>query len=86
VLNEISARFGADQRQSWAQWVIIRGFTAFEQQVETTKGKYCLGNIITLADTFLPAMVHNAERQSVDMSQFPNISGIMENLKLIPEF
>lgn len=51
-----------------------------------TKGKYCLGNIITLADTFLPAMVYNAERQQVDMSQFPNITAIMENLKTLPEF
>jgi maleylacetoacetate isomerase len=86
VLNEITARFGAEKRQPWAQWVIVRGFTAFEQQVESTKGKYCLGNIITLADTFLPAMVYNAERQSVDMNQFPNIMSIMENLKAIPEF
>ena len=62
VLKEVSARFGEDQRQPWAQWAITRGFTAFEQQVELTKGKYCLGNLITLADTFLPAMVHNAER------------------------
>jgi len=86
VLSEIGARFGADKKQAWAQWVITRGFTAFEQQVESTKGKYCLGNIITLADTFLPAMVYNADRQQVDMSQFPNITAIMENLKAIPEF
>lgn len=63
MLKEVGARFGDDQKQPWAQWVIIRGFTAFEQQVESTKGKYCLGNILTLADTFLPAMVYNAERQ-----------------------
>lgn len=31
-------------------------------------------------------MVHNAERQQVDMSQFPNICSIMENLKVLPEF
>ena len=54
--------------------------------VEQTKGKYCLGNIVTLADTFLPAMVYNAERQNVDMTQFPNIMSIMENLSKIPEF
>lgn len=86
VLNEVQTRFGAEHRQPWAQWAIVRGFTAFEAQVEQTKGKYCLGNILTLADTFLPAMVYNAERQQVDMSQFPNISGIMENLKALPEF
>ena len=64
----------------------IRGLTAFEHLVEQTKGKYCLGNILTLADTFLPAQVYNCERFNVDMSQFPNIVSIMENLKTIPEF
>lgn len=29
-LNEITARFGAEARAPWAQWVVIRGFTAFE--------------------------------------------------------
>lgn len=68
VLNEVSSRFGAEHRQPWAQWAIIRGLTAFEAQVEQTRGKYCLGNIITLADVFLPPMIHNAERQQVDMT------------------
>lgn len=54
--------------------------------VEQTKGKYCLGNIVTLADTFLPPMVYNAQRHGVDMSQFPNIQSIMANLNAIPEF
>lgn len=68
VLSEVGQRFGAEQKQPWAQWAITRGFNAFEQQVALTKGKYCLGNILTLADTFLPAMVYNAERQNVDMT------------------
>ena len=86
VLKEIGARFGDDKKVSWAAWVIVRGFTAFEQAVEPTKGKYCLGNIITLADVFLPPQVYNAERYNVDMTQFPNIMSIMQNLNAIPEF
>ena len=45
-----------------------------------------LGNILTLADVFLPAQVYNAERFKVDMSQFPGIMSVMDNLKTIPEF
>jgi glutathione S-transferase len=60
--------------------------TAFEKVVEHTKGKYCLGDTLTIADTFLPAQVYNANRFGVEMSQFPNILSIMENLKNIPEF
>ena len=86
VLNEVQGRFGAEARKPWAQWACLRGMSAFEAQVEQTKGKYCLGNIITLADTFLPAMVYSCERHEVDMSQFPNVMSIMENLKVLPEF
>lgn len=66
--------------------MLTRGLTAFEAQVEQTKGKYCLGNILTLADVFLPSAVFSAERYQVDMSQFPGIMSIMDNLKTIPEF
>ena len=55
VLKEVGSRFGDEHKQPWAQWVITKGLTAFEATVEQTKGKYCLGNILTLADTFLPA-------------------------------
>ena len=34
----------------------------------------------------MPAIVEKAVRQEVDMSQFPNVMSIMENLKTIPEF
>ena len=30
--------------------------------------------------------MYNAERFGVDMSQFPNINAIMDNLKGLPEF
>ena len=46
----------------------------------------CLGDTLTLADTFLPAQVFNENRFGVDRSQFPNIVFIMENLNKIAEF
>lgn len=86
VLVEVGKRFGAEHKQPWAVWAISRGLSALEAQLETTKGKYCLGNILTLADVFLPAQVYNAERYQVDMSQFPAIMSVFDNLKTIPEF
>ncbi len=86
MLQEIGGRFGDEHKQPWANFVLTRGLTAFEAQVEQTKGKYCLGNILTLADVFLPSAVYSAERYQVDMSQFPGIMSIMDNLKTIPEF
>jgi len=86
VLVEVSKRFGADHKGPWAVWAISRGLAALEAQLEVTKGKFCLGNILTLADVFLPPQVYNAERFQVDMSQFPAIMSVMDNLKVIPEF
>ena len=86
VLQEVGTRFGAEHKQPWAAWAITKGLTTLEAQLETTKGKYCLGNIVTLADVFLPAQVYNAERWGVDMSQFPAIMSVFDNLKTIPEF
>jgi len=86
VLSEMGTRFGVEHKQPWANWAITRGLSAFEAQLEATKGKYCLGNNLTLADVFLPGQVFNAERYQVDMSQFPNIMSVMTNLKTIPEF
>jgi maleylacetoacetate isomerase len=86
VLTEVGTRFGAEHKQPWAAWAIARGLTALEAQLEQTKGKFCLGNILTLADVFLPAQVYNAERWKVDMSQFPAVMSVLDNLKTIPEF
>lgn len=86
VIKEISNRFGEEHKMPWGKWAIERGLATFEKTVEQTKGKYCLGNILSLADTFLPAQIYNAERFGVDMAQYPNIQAIMENLSALPEF
>ena len=86
MLAEIKDRFGEEHKQPWAAWAITKGMLALEAQVAQTKGKYCLGNILTLADVFLPAQVYNAERWKCDMSLFPSIMSVMDNLKTIPEF
>ena len=80
ILKEISTRFGDENKVSWAQFAIIRGLTAFEKAVSKTGAKYCMGNILSLADVFLVPQVYNAERFKVDMTQFPRIQAIVANL------
>ena len=58
----------------------------FEKVVADTKGKFCVGDEITLADVFLAPQLLNAERFGVDMTKYPNIVAIAENLKSVPEF
>jgi len=53
VVVEIEKRFGKEARNPWGAWANIRGLSAFETLVTNTKGKYCIGDEITLADLFL---------------------------------
>jgi len=86
ILKEIAERFGDSNKVGWAQFAITRGLTAFEKAIQKTSAKYCMGNILSLADVFLVPQVYNAERFGVDMTQFPRISAVVANLALIPEF
>ena len=67
-------------------WVLNRGFTTFEAYLKDTKGKYCVGDEITLADVFLVTVMVNAARFKVDMVPYPMINEVCENLATVPEF
>jgi glutathione S-transferase len=50
-LNKIKELNG--DRKAWAQHFIIKGLKAFEASIDKTKGDFCVGNEITMADIFL---------------------------------
>lgn len=80
------AELKKQRKMEWGKHWIDKGFQAFEQHLEETAGKYCLGDEVTLADLFLVPQVYNANRFKVDMSQFPNITRINENLSKLEAF
>ena len=52
-----------------------------------TKGKYCFGDEVTLADVFLIPQLYNAKRFGIDVEKsFPCIHEIRTNLDQLPEF
>ncbi|XP_012869472.1 PREDICTED: maleylacetoacetate isomerase [Dipodomys ordii] len=51
-----------DNPQPWAQKVIISGFDALEKILQSTAGKYCVGDEVSMADLCLVPQVANAER------------------------
>lgn len=75
-------------RPSHAKRIISGGFETFEALLNRTcrHGRYCWGDSVTMADLVLVPQVYNAHRWGVDMSQFPLISGICENLSHLPAF
>ena len=71
-MNKITD-IGGDKLK-WAQDSIIEGFTIFEILVSNSRGTFCVGNEITLADVFLVPQVYNAIRFEVYIEkQFPDI-------------
>lgn len=61
-------------------------FSDLEVILKDCSGKYCVGDEVTMADLCLAPQVYNAGRFGVDMSKFPVISRINENLMKIPAF
>lgn len=75
-----------DNTVSWANSVISKGFDAFEKMVQKSAGKYCVGDDVTIADVCLVPQIYNANRFKVDMSKYPTITCIVNNLTQLPGF
>jgi maleylacetoacetate isomerase len=70
----------------WGAHWINNGFAALERVLSKSAGKYCVGDELTMADLFIPPQVYNANRFSVDMSQYPTIARIDAELAKLPAF
>ncbi|KAH7695969.1 hypothetical protein AAVH_36967 [Aphelenchoides avenae] len=86
VLNVIDADVTSEKRLTWAYHWIERGFDALEKQLSGTPGKYCVGDVVTMADACLVPQVQNARRYVVDVSRWPTILRIDSALSELPEF
>ena len=84
VLNRV-AEFGGDKKE-WAVKTIHKGLSTFEALLSQSKGKFCVGDELSFADVFLVPQLYNADRFGMDLAEFPLISAIREELKVIPEF
>jgi len=74
------------ERAAWSHYWINKGFIALEKVLSETAGSRCVGDAVSLADCCLVPQVFNANRYSVDMSQFPIISRVNASLETLPEF
>ncbi|MGB1262726.1 MAG: maleylacetoacetate isomerase [Cognaticolwellia sp.] len=63
---------------AWSHHWMALGFTAIEQQLATSAGRYCFGDNITMADICLVPQVYNAKRFNLDMTAFPHINRVVE--------
>jgi maleylacetoacetate isomerase len=84
VLEQVG-QLGSD-KDEWAREWIKKGLTAIESLVEKTKGKFCFGDRVTLADIFLIPQLYNARRFKLDVSQYPLLLDIEKNASQLEEF
>ncbi len=74
------------EQKAWAREFIERGLGIFEALCLKSRGAFSVGDEPSLADVFLIPQIYSAERFGLDLSRFPAIRSIHENLKLLPAF
>lgn len=87
VLQKLkSLELGQQQVDEWYHHWIHQGFSAIEKQLESTAGRFCFADAVTVADICLVAQVYNANRFQVDLSSYPLILKVNEECLKLPEF
>ncbi len=66
-------------RSEWSQHWIALGFTAYENLVAETQGRFSVGDELSLADLCLIPQLYNARRNEMDLQSFPRILEIESN-------
>ncbi len=74
------------EQRKFAQYWIKRGLESFEVLSLRTRGDFCFGNTITMADLMLLPQVANAVRMEVDIFHLNGIQKIVENFKKAPVY
>lgn len=75
VLGYLKNELGLDDgtAEQWSRHWVKLGLDAVEAKIATTAGRYCFGDVITMADVFVVPQVANARRVDLDLSGYENI-------------
>ena len=90
VLKYLDSPLGLDEAAviAWYNHWIGLGFDAFEAMLtnDPRTGRFCHGDVPTLADVCLVPQLFNANRHALDLAAWPRISGICERCGEIEAF
>lgn len=90
VLNYVKASYNQTDEQvnKWAQHWIDLGLSALQEMIvaQPKRGKFCFGDMPTLADVCLIPQLGNARRYGCDLAKYPTILEIEKNCNAIPAF
>jgi len=86
VMNKVEKDCKYDKME-WTKFWIQDGLTAIEKYLSPYNGKYSFGDEVTMADIYLVPQLQSAvERFKVDLTQFPRLNSILENLQALKAF
>jgi maleylpyruvate isomerase len=77
--------FGGDE-VVWPKGFIADGLIAFERVAQDTAGKFCIGDVPTIADCCLIPQLASARRFGVDVTKHALLLGIEERCLAMPAF
>lgn len=77
---------GKSKRIEWLNKYLNKGLNAVEVLLKDSKGRYCVGDEISLADLCLVPQVFAAKRYNIDMKNYPLINSVISELNTLPEF
>ncbi|KAF6130297.1 glutathione S-transferase zeta 1 [Phyllostomus discolor] len=84
--GKAKAQKGPPPRAAPRVRVFLWSPTALEQILQSTVGKYCVGDEVSMADLCLVPQVANAERYKVDLTPYPTINRINKSLLALEAF
>lgn len=85
VQKRVKHELRGDEK-AWARHFISHGLRALESLLETTSGRYAVGEQVTLADCFLVPQLYHARRYEVDLAPFPTLTRVEAACAALPAF
>lgn len=85
VQKRVKHELHGDEK-AWARHFIASGLRALEPLLQTTSGRYSVGDQVTLADCFLVPQLYHARRYEVDLAPFPTLTRVEAACVALPAF
>ncbi|MFK8053181.1 MAG: maleylacetoacetate isomerase [Woeseiaceae bacterium] len=81
-------QFDDSKIAAWYRLWIEQGFGALESLLQATSdsGRFCVGDMVSMADVFLIPQIANARRFDIPLDQYPTIVSIDKHCQTIPAF
>jgi maleylacetoacetate isomerase len=90
VLNYLLHTLGvsSEQKDGWYKYWVDVGLEALETQLarEPATGRFCHGEVPTLADVCLVPQLANARRVKIDLAPYPTLTRIEATCLAVPAF